>query len=110
MYNKDLKELSRDELEHYIHCLEIDLNLYKQYTKDLKHMLKVNDVYKVYRYKKNAHVYKVQMERYRRKLTRIYKLFDKYILTVLTHYPLASAESIFYIKCIEDMRKEIKNV
>ena len=65
---------------------------------------------KIIYYKNIAHIYKIELGRCVRKLTRIYKLFDKYIFTVFKHYPIGSAEFNFYIKCIEDMRKEIKNV
>lgn len=117
MYKKDLKELSRDELEYYIHCLEIDLNIYKNCTKDLEHRIsslnktnmKLMNRSNFATYRKRAHTYKVELGRCRRKLTRIYKLFK------MTYY---EACKLYYkgeipfemVEAVKEVRKELKNV
>ena len=101
----NLEDSSKEELLNYIYNLECDIyqcektiNYYKKYFKNPE------------KNKNRAHTYKVEMERYRRKLTRIYNLFTEYEFIALKHYSLDDPTLHFYLKCIEDMRKEIKNV
>lgn len=61
-------------------------------------------------YKKRTHIYKVEMERNRRKLTRIYKLFDEYLMLLFKYWPIGSEAFSIAYRAIEDMRKEFKNV
>ena len=65
---------------------------------------------KINELKKEKHVYKIELGRCVRKLTRIYKFFDTIILYILERYPLTSSSCWFYLDSIEALKKEIKNV
>lgn len=67
----NLSSMSREDLELY--TLTLELKIHKQV------IFLCNKDYKINKYKKRAHTYKVEMERCRRKLTRMYQmLYDMY--------------------------------
>lgn len=93
-WGKDLLIKYIYDLEEEKYYLTNGLNYYKNYSL----------------YMKKAHIYKVELGRCVRKLTRIYKLFDEYILTAMKCYPIGSPQLTFFIECTETVRKKIKNV
>lgn len=117
MYKEDLEKLSRDELEYYANTLQIKLNIYITYTKDLEHeidSLKKTNTKLMYRsnfatYRKRAHTYKVELGRCRRKLTRIYRLFEMtYHEAAIAYY---KGEIPFeMVKAVREVSKELRNV